>query len=114
MSKILPTSGFKFKWIDLERFGFNKYTSSTSNSWKGPVLQVDYEYLKELRELHNDYPLASIKNRNQKRNAIWVSTEDCWFILIADCWLLINIGNIKKLVPSFLDKEKYVLHYENL
>ena len=26
----------------------------------------------------------------------------------------INIGNIKKLVPNFFDKEKYVLHYENL
>ena len=26
----------------------------------------------------------------------------------------INIGNVKKLVPNFFDKEKYVLHYENL
>ena len=24
------------------------------------------------------------------------------------------IDNVKKLVPNFLDKEKYVLHYENL
>ena len=26
----------------------------------------------------------------------------------------ILIGNVKKLVPNFFDKEKYVLHYENL
>ena len=26
----------------------------------------------------------------------------------------ISIGNVKKLVPNLLDKEKYVLHYENL
>ena len=26
----------------------------------------------------------------------------------------IPIGNIKKLVPNFFDKEKYVLHYENV
>ena len=26
----------------------------------------------------------------------------------------INTGNVKKLVPNFFDKEKYVLHYENL
>ena len=26
----------------------------------------------------------------------------------------IPIGNVKKLVPDFFDKEKYVLHYENL
>ena len=24
------------------------------------------------------------------------------------------IGNVKKFVPKFFDKEKYVLHYENL
>ena len=26
----------------------------------------------------------------------------------------IPIGNVKKLAPNFFDKEKYVLHYENL
>ena len=26
----------------------------------------------------------------------------------------ISIGNVKKLVPNFFDKEKYVIHYENL
>ena len=33
-------------------------------------------------------------------------------ILIAD-FHNIPIGNVKKLVPNFFDKEKYVLHYEN-
>ena len=33
--------------------------------------------------------------------------------LIADS-LNISIGNVKKLVPNFSDKEKYVLHYGNL
>ena len=26
----------------------------------------------------------------------------------------IPIGNVKKLVPNFFDKKKYVVHYENL
>ena len=26
----------------------------------------------------------------------------------------ISIGNVKKLVPNFFDKENYVTHYENL
>ena len=34
-------------------------------------------------------------------------------IKIADFYN-IPIGNVKKLVPNFFDKEKYVLHYENL
>ena len=52
MSKFFPASGFK--WID-KKFDLNKYTS---NSSKGCVLEVDFEYPKELRNLHNDYPLA--------------------------------------------------------
>ena len=56
MSKFLPTSGFK--WIDLKELDLNKYTS---NSLKGCVLEVNLEYPKELRELHNDYPLAPDK-----------------------------------------------------
>ena len=26
----------------------------------------------------------------------------------------ISISNVRKLVPNFFDKEKYVIHYENL
>ena len=28
--------------------------------------------------------------------------------------LVITIGNVKKLVPNLFDKEKYIIHYENL
>ena len=33
--------------------------------------------------------------------------------MFADCYK-IPIGNVKKLVPNFFNKEKYLLHYENL
>ena len=56
MSKFHATSGFK--WIDPKEFDLNKYTSISS---KGCVLGVDLEYPKELRELHNGYPLAPDK-----------------------------------------------------
>ena len=56
ISKFLPTSGFK--WIDPKEFDLNKYTS---NSSKGRILEVDLEYPKELRELHNDYPFSPDK-----------------------------------------------------
>ena len=36
----------------------NRYTHNNS---KGYVLEGDLEYPKELRELHNDYPLAPDK-----------------------------------------------------
>ena len=56
MSKFLPTNGFK--WIDPKKFNLNKHVS---NSSKGCVLEVDLEYPRELRELHNGYPLAPDK-----------------------------------------------------
>ena len=50
MSKFLPTG--RFKWIDPKEVDMNKYTYNNS---KGCVLEVDLEYPKESRELHNDY-----------------------------------------------------------
>ena len=82
----------------------NKYTS---NSSKGCVLEVHLEYPKEIQELHNDYPLVPDK--------IEIKSE-----MLSDYQLKIaglyniHISNVKKSVPNFFDKEKYVIHYENL
>ena len=56
VSKFLLTSGFK--WIDPKQFDLNKYTT---NSSKGCVFEVDLEYPRKLRELHNDYPFTPDK-----------------------------------------------------
>ena len=99
MSKILPTSGFK--WIDAEEFDLHKYAC---NSTKGCVLEFDLEYPKELWELHNDYPLAPDK--------IEIKIE-----ILSECQLKIldlyniPIGDVEKLVPDVFDKRKYVIHY---
>ena len=92
------------KWRDPKEFNLNNYTS---NSSKGCVLEVDLEYPKELLELHNDYPLAPDKIEI-KRDML-----SDYQLKIADLYN-IPIGNVKKLVPNFFDKEKYVLHFENL
>ena len=99
MSKFLPTSGFK--WIDPKEFDLNNYTSNSSNRC---VLEAVLEYPKELRELHNDYPLAPDKTDEMLSD---------YQLKIADP-LDIPIGNAKKLVPNFFDKEKHVIYYENL
>ena len=101
MSKFLPTSGFK--WIDPKEFDLNNYTSSSS---KGCVLEVDLEYPKELRELHNDYPLApdKIEIKREMLSDYQLKMADLYNI---------SICNIKKLVLNFFDKEKYMIHYEH-
>ena len=102
MSKFLPTSGFK--WIHPKEFDLNKYTSNSSNRC---ALEADLEYRKELRELHNDYTLTpdKVEIKGEMLSEYQVKITDLYNI---------PIGNVKKLVPNFFDKEKYVLHYENL
>ena len=102
MSKFLPTSGFK--WIDPKQFEVNKYTSNCS---KGCVFEVDLEYPKELRELHNDYLLAPDKIEIKRE-----MLSD-YQLKIADLYNIRN-GNVKRLVPNFFDKEICVIHYENV
>ena len=97
MSTFLATSGFKM--IDSKEFDLNK---DTSNSSKKCVLEIDLEYPKELRELHNDYPLAPDKIEIKRK------MFSGYQLKIADLYN-IPIGNVEKLVPNFFDKEKYVL-----
>ena len=45
LSKFLPTSGFK--WIESNKFDFNKYTSNNS---KGCVFEVGFQYPRQLQK----------------------------------------------------------------
>ena len=62
MFKFLPTS--EFKWIVPKGFGLNEYNE---NSSKVCFVKVDFEYPKELRELHNYYFLAPDKREIKKQ-----------------------------------------------
>ena len=100
MSKFLPTSCFKLR--DPKEFGLNKYTS---NSSKGCVLEVDLEYPKELRELHNPLTQDKTEIKREMLSNYQLEIADLYNILVA---------NVKKLVHKFFGKEKYVIHHENL
>ena len=102
MCKRLPTGNFK--WINPEIVNLGSYNE---NSDKGIILEVDLEYPKELHQLHNDYPCAPEK---------MIITDD----MLSDYARKIkeehsvSSGKVPKLVTTLLDKEKYVLHYQNL
>ena len=74
----------------------NKYTTNNSKRF---ALKIDLEHPKELRELHNDYPLAPDKIEIKRE-----MLSD-YQLKIADLYN-ISIGNVKKLVPNLFDKEK--------
>ncbi|ELU13788.1 hypothetical protein CAPTEDRAFT_213858 [Capitella teleta] len=80
-----PYMGDKYN----ENDGFKWMSETELGSWYNHscILEVDMEYPKELHDLHNDYPLAPES---------------------------LKVGNINKLIPNLNNKEKYVVHYENL
>ena len=73
----------------LPTHGFKLMKVSELETWENYscILEVDLEYPKSLHDLHSDYPLAPEQ---------------------------IELNKIEKLIPNLGDKEKYIVHYENL
>ena len=99
LSIFLPTSGFK--WRVPKNLHLKKYSNCSSST--GCVLEVDREYSKELRELHNDYLLAPDKKEIKKEMMSSYKLKIATFYNIP-------FSTAKKLLPNFFDKERYALH----
>ena len=103
MSSYLPYGGFK--WLkNVDGFDVN---SISEKSPIGYFVEVDLEYLDELHELHNDYPLAP------EKPAVSSDMLSKHFKKIADKYE-IKVGDVKKLIPNLGNKTNYVVHYRNL
>ena len=103
MSEYLPYG--KFKWLkNVDGFDVNSFSEKSEI---GYFLAVDLEYLDELHELHNDYPLAP------EKLAVSSDMLSKYCKEIADRYK-IKVGDVKKLIPNLGNKTKYVLHYRNL
>ena len=73
----------------LPTHGFKWMKVSELETWElhSRILEVDLEYPKSLHDLHSDYPLAPEH---------------------------IEVNKVDKLIPNLRNKEKYILHRENL
>ena len=103
MSQKLPSGNFH--WIPCHEY--TNLDSYDENSAKGLILEVDLEYPLELYHLHNDYPCAPEKISVQKKKL----SDYCREILERE---KMPIGGVRKLIPTLMKREKYVLHYRNL
>ena len=88
----------------INKLDLSKYNDESK---KGLILEVDLEYPQELHDLHNDYPLAA----EQVKVAKDMLSDYCQEIVAK---FNIQTGLVRKLIPTFSNKEKYVLHYRNL
>ena len=105
MSQYLPYGNFK--WVRNINEIEQKIMRIKSNSSTGYILEVDLECSKKLHDMFNDYPLAPEKIIIQKE---WLS-DYCLEIANEHN---IATGKTKKLVPSLMNKNNYVIHYRNL
>ena len=105
ISQRLPTSGFR--WMTEKEIAKIDLTKYKKDSKKGLILEVDLEYLKELHDMHNDYPLA------QERMKVTKDTLSTYCETITKRFN-ISIGQVQKLIPTLNNNGKYVLHYQNL
>ena len=73
----------------LPTHGFEWMEKSELETWENQScnLEVDLEYPKSLHDLHSDYPLAPER---------------------------VEVNKVDKLIPNLRNKEKYILHHENL
>ena len=105
MNQPLPYCAFKsLTKKEISEFCLN---SISENSQLGYILEVDFEYCKELCDSHRDYPLAPEK-REISPDMLSKYCSD-----IANKYG-IKVSGINKLVPNLKDKIKYVVHYKNL
>ena len=103
MSQYLPYGSFK--WLsdeELNKIDLGKYKEDSDD---GLILEVDFEYPKDLHELHNDYPLAPEKVKGSKD----MLSEYC--NKISEKYK-IPFGMVNKLIPMLNNKKEYVVHYK--
>ena len=85
MCKKLPVKNFK--WDDVNKYTEDMIKNFDDDDKYGALLEVDIEYLNELHKLHIDLPFLSDRK---------------------------IINKTSKLITSFEDKKKYVIHISTL
>ena len=80
-----PLPTDSFEWMTDKEL--QNWTEGSNEKGKGCILEVDLEYPKKLHNEHNEYPLAPER---------------------------LKVNKVDKLIPNLRNKEKYVIHYENL
>ena len=105
MIQNLPFGGFK--WLSKKKNNDFSLNSVSENSSIDYVLEADLKYPNELHDLHNNYPLGPEK-LEISQNMLSKYCSDIAYEYG------IKIDGVNKLVPNLRNKEKYVVHYQNL
>ena len=104
MSQYLPTSGFR--WVDDSQQLAKNIAEQPADDTEGFIPEVDREYPADIHNAHKAYPLVPERMVVQKKCMSEYQLN------------LLGVGvaptEVEKLVPNLHNKDRYVLHYQNL
>ena len=88
----------EFEWVDESEVDSIDFSCVSAESDVGYFLEVDLEYLSQLHELHNDYPLApeKLKVREDMLSDYCLSVAEKY---------VIKVGDVNKLIPNLTDNK---------
>ena len=107
MCKKLPYGDFKWYYGRMDEKKILKYCD---NDDIGYILEVDLDYLKELHDLHKDYPLVPEIMSINENMLLKIQKDIHKYYYGKDA----NDGKTNKLILNVMDKKKYVLHISAL
>jgi hypothetical protein len=106
LSNPLPMDNFK--WMNKEELQSFDVTSISEDGPIGYTLEVSLSYPQHLHQLHKDLPLCPEKNK--------ISPDDWspYTLAVAKKFHMKLKSGAEKLILSFTDKHRYILHYTTL
>ena len=105
MSQMLPTGDFK--WLSQDEINAFDIKQVEEDGNVGYVIEADIEYPAELHDLHSDLPVAP------ERKTVQVDEQSAYTQHLSRKLKLTGKSQ-EKLVPTLLNKKKYVVHSANL
>lgn len=107
MSQNLPID--QFSWLSEKEWQDINWTQLDQELEYGYIIECDLDYPTILHNQHKDYPLAP-----EKKLIEWEKFSDTQLRLLQHYSIAMNSLKTQKLLPHFLPRKNYVVHYRNL
>ncbi|KAF0138063.1 MAG: hypothetical protein FD143_3726, partial [Ignavibacteria bacterium] len=107
MSQPMPIRNFK--WLSNDEWAILDWPSIPDDSPIGYILECDLVYPAALHDAHNEFPLAPEKRFIQSEMLSQTQLRILSHYMVPKSSL-----KVQKLIPHFLPRKNYVIHYRNL
>ena len=107
MSQAMPIANFK--WLSKDEWTIIDWLNIPDDASIGYIIECDLLYPSALHDQHNDYPLAPEKRYIQSE-----MLSETQLRILSHYMVPKSAAKVQKLIPHFLPRKNYVIHYRNL